>query len=130
LVVSVVGVLLVLVAWWRGANQEALDSQVGWAALATAGFAVAAYASVSWVLHARFSIIRRRELLLPTDLPWTEPATADEDADGHDELLIGGVGFERYHRASCPMAQHKDWPAFDRRTALAEGRRPCGVCSP
>lgn len=130
LVISVVGLLLVLVAWWLSANQETLASQVGWAALATAGFAVVAYANVSWVLHARFSIIQRRERLLPTARPETLPVTTAEHTDAGDEPLVGGVGLERYHRASCPLARHKAWPALDRSTALTERRRPCGVCSP
>lgn len=128
LFVSALGHVLVLVAWSLTAGQETFDSQVGWATLATAGFAVVAYADISWVLHARFTLIQRREKLLPNAPVETISVMASVNAA--NERLVGGVGLERYHRSSCPMARQKDWPRLERSVALAEGRRPCGVCAP
>jgi hypothetical protein len=128
--VGALGHVLVLVAWWLTASEEAFDAQVRWATLATAGFAIVSYADISWVLHARFSLIQRREALLPTVPIVNPPVMGSADAEGNDDRLVGGAGLGRYHRASCPMARQKDWPPLDRSVALAEGRRPCGVCAP
>jgi hypothetical protein len=123
LVVGLVGHAIAVAAWFLAANEDTLDGQVPWASLAVAGFAVAAYADITWLLQARFAILQRRAGLLPNDLP---RAAAPTGAD----VLVAGPGLARFHRASCPLAAGRDWPGIDRHDAIAEGRQPCGVCAP
>lgn len=127
LVVGVIGHVAAAVAWWLTANEETLDGQVPWASLAVAGFAVAAYADVTWLLQARFAMLQRRERLLPADLP---VAPVPEVTGSERDALVGGAGLGRFHRAACPLAIGKGWEPIERRAALDEGRSPCGVCEP
>jgi hypothetical protein len=125
LVVGVIGHAAAVVAWFGAAHQLTLDAQVPWASLAVAGFAVAGYADITWLLHARFALVQRRERLLPTELPATVALSAGETGP---EALVAGPGLARFHRASCPLAAGRGWPEVERPRAVADGRLPCGVC--
>jgi hypothetical protein len=125
LVVGVLGHVVAGVAWFGAAHEQSLDGQVPWASLAVAGFAIAGYADITWLLQARFSLLQRRERLLPAELP---AVAAMPTAGTGPEPLLAGPGLARFHRASCPLAAGRSWPEVDRDEALAAGRLPCGVC--
>jgi hypothetical protein len=124
LVIGLLGHILAVVAWFLAANEDTLDGQVPWVSLAVAGFALAAYADLTWLLQARFAIVQRRVRLLPGDVPRPPVAAV---ADG---TIVGGPGLVRFHRPSCPLAAGRAWPTLARHDAVDEGRRPCGVCKP
>ena len=119
--VAVVGHGLWFAGWWLAHRQAVFGDQVRWATLAVAGFIVAAYADVSWLLRARWSIVQRRRALLADD-PEVEDVTA--------ERLVAGPGRDRFHRAGCALAAGRHWPTTTRDVALAAGQQPCGMCEP
>jgi hypothetical protein len=124
---GVLGTAVAVLAWWAVAHEPAFDHQVGWSSIGVAGFILAAYADVSWLLRARNAILARREAILPADdlvLAAAIPSTAAT------AIIVGGPRLERFHRADCTLAAGKAWPVLERASAVAEGRRPCGVCAP
>jgi hypothetical protein len=123
-VVGVLGHGMAVVAWYLATHEDTLDGQVPWASLAVAGFAMAAYADVTWLLQSRFAILQRRARLLPDDVPLAAASAVD------DSTFVGGPGLGRFHRPSCPLAADRHWPTLDRHDALVAGRLPCGVCKP
>jgi hypothetical protein len=92
-----------------------------------AGFAVAGYADITWLLQARFALLQRREQLLPAEVAVVAPVLAI----GHDaDTLVAGPGLARFHRSTCALAGDRGWPVVQRDDAVAAGQHPCGVCNP
>lgn len=127
LVVGVIGHLAAVLAWFLAANEETFDGQVPWASLAVAGFVIAGYADITWLLQARFALLQRRERLLPFEVAAAAPNPAVEH---DDHTLVAGPGLARFHRSTCALAAGRGWSAVERAQAVADGQRPCGVCTP
>jgi hypothetical protein len=111
----------VLIAWWLVHREASFDHQVRWVALGVAGFIVAAYGDVSWLLRARGMILDRRRTLLPDPTIASAPISLVT-------TVVAGPDLGLFHRPDCALARGKGWPALAR-TEVA-GRRPCGVCEP
>jgi len=122
-VVAVTGHVLWIAGWWLAHREAVFGDQIRWATLAVAGFVIAAYSDVSWLLRARWAILRRREALFPS--VETLPV---ELAGG--ELVVAGPGRDRFHTPSCPFAAGRGWSPVSRSEATAAGQAPCGVCEP
>lgn len=128
-VVSLAGLLTTTIGWFVTDRQDRLDDQIGWMTVAVAGFAVVGYANITWLLQGRFTIIQRRERLLPTE-PSEVTAGAPAPARAGTSSLVAGPRLGRYHLAECPLAAGKGWPTVDVAGIDASDRRPCGVCRP
>ena len=119
----ITGTVVVVVAWWAGSRQAALDDQVRWVNLGVIGFIAAAVGLIRWVRRARDAVRDRRRQLLPdvADVRVAPEATVVD-------VVTVGPGLVRFHRPSCVLAQGRDWQLVDRAAATADGRQPCGVC--
>jgi|GEM_PF-4101575 len=68
------------------------------------------------------------------------PGTDSSDQARHDQshnhsrptnqILVGGAKMRFYHRAGCPMAADRNWPAGTAVEHAHAGRTPCGMCTP
>lgn len=53
-----------------------------------------------------------------------------EQSRSASQVLVGGEKMRFYHRAGCPMAADRDWPAASSGEHNLAGRSPCGMCRP
>jgi hypothetical protein len=125
--VSALGVLLVGLAWWAARREAAFGRQVRWATVAVSGLVIAGFAIVSWLMRARWTIMQRRESLVPDKL--VRRVRDPGDAHAPPNVVIG-PGSHLFHRRECPLTAGRGWETVARSRALAEDRRPCGVCRP
>src|SRR5882762_3914163 len=98
--VSALGVLLVGTAWWAAHREAAFGRQVRCATLAVSGLVVAGFGIVSWLMRARWTIMQRRESLVPDRLV----GRVRDPADGYapSDVVIG-PGSHLFHRSECPL---------------------------
>jgi len=125
--VSALGVLLVGLAWWAAHREAALGRQVRWATLAVSGLVIAGFGIVSWLMRARWTIMQRRESLVPDRM--VRRVRNPGNAYATPNVVIG-PGSHLFHRHECPLTAGRGWETVARSGALAEDRRPCGVCGP
>jgi len=125
--VSALGVLLVGLAWWAAHEEAALGRQVRWATLAVSGLVIAGFGIVSWLMRARWTIMQRRESLVPDRM--VRRVRNPRNAYAPPNVVIG-PGSRLFHRHECPLTAGRGWGTVARSRALAEDRQPCGVCRP
>jgi hypothetical protein len=125
--VSALGVMLVGLAWWAAHREVALGRQVRWATVAASGLVIAGFGIVSWLMRARWTIMQRRESLVPGTLVRGVRDSGEACATSN---VVVGPGSHLFHRHGCPLTAARGWGTVARASALAEDRRPCGVCRP
>jgi hypothetical protein len=127
LAITLLGAGAIGLGWHRVVDQPRWDDQISSVAIAGAGFVVAGFAVATWVLRGRDAIAARRRDLLPDVEASLRPTTPSAPAL---EPLVAHATLGPYHRAGCPMAVGRDWPAVQVGAMAGAGRRPCGVCRP
>jgi hypothetical protein len=127
--VSALGVLLVGLAWWAAHREAAFGRQVRWATVAVSGLVIAGFGIVSWLMRARWTIMQRRESLVPDELVRRSRVRDRGDAGAVANVVVG-TGSRLFHRHECPLTEGRGWGTVSRSRALTEDRRPCGVCQP
>lgn len=125
---ALVGVIMIVAAWFGAAGAASLTQQAGWATLAVAGLGVSGIGLCLWLLRLRRTIGLRRASLVSLDAP-AEPLPAPPPPPrGHDTAslpLVRAAGMRKVHDPGCPLVAGKDvQPA-----ALGDGE-PCAVCGP
>lgn len=128
--VNVLGVLLVGLGWWAAHQEVALGRQVRWATLAVSGLIISGYGIVSWLMRAHWSIMQRRESLVPDTLVRESTVSPDPGHAHGTATVIVGPGGRLFHRHGCALTAGRRWASVDRSSALAGDRQPCGVCRP
>jgi hypothetical protein len=128
--VSILGVLLVCLGWWAAHREVALGRQVRWATLAVSGLIICGYGIVSWLMRAHWSIMQRRESLLPDTVVRRPDVSPDLPHTNGTAAVIVGPGGRLFHRHGCALTAGRGWGSIARSSALAEDRQPCGVCRP
>jgi hypothetical protein len=125
--VSALGVLLVGLAWWAAHREAAFGRQVRWATVAASGLVIAGFGIVSWLMRARWTIMQRRESLVPDRIARRVRDPGDTYATSN---VVVGPGSHLFHRHGCALTAGRGWGTVARLSALAEDRQPCGVCRP
>lgn len=122
--VIAVGCLVWAVGWYRVSGEGGFHDQIAPLNVAVFGVVVAGAGQVLWFLGGRRAVDSRRRVLLGDDAAAVEVAAPVSAVDSV-------VGSERlYHRADCPMAAGREWPATTREEQERAGRVPCGWCEP
>lgn len=129
------GALAIAFGWYLAAGDGRYTRQVGPLDLAILGLILAGAANVWVLLVARRTIGVRRRLLVGEAAPRVARPTPARASGGPvvasaGELFVGQPGLKRYHRADCPMARGKGWPAAGRGEHERQGLEPCQVCRP
>lgn len=120
---ALVGVIMIVAAWFGAAGAASLTQQAGWATLAVAGLGVSGIGLCLWLLRLRRTIGQRRASLVSLDAP-AEPLPAHSPRHDTASLpLVRAAGMRKVHDPGCPLVAGKDAePA-----ALGDGE-PCAVC--
>ncbi len=126
-ITALIGVIMIVAAWFGAAGTASLTQQAFWATLAIAGLTVSGVGLSLWLLRLRRTIGQRRAALVSLDPPAAaEPAPLR--AHRHDTAslpLVRADGMRKVHDPVCPLVAGKDVePA-----ALGDGE-PCAVCQP
>jgi hypothetical protein len=117
------GAAVVGFAWFGAAGKADPADQIPFAALSVLGALVGMYAVFAWVARGRRCVGERARYLLG--------AAPSVDVDvASAETLVAGPGNSWFHRADCALAASRSWPAADRPSHDAAGRRPCPACRP
>jgi hypothetical protein len=127
-VVVAAGIIVLVIGWWRTADEASWAHQVTPVGIALSGFILAAFGAVSWLVRGRSAIVDRRAALLVV----AEPAPVTADAVGHaaDAAVVGHPSEGRFHRPGCVLVSGRGWSRLDRAALVAADRLPCGVCRP
>ena len=134
-VLAVAGVVCV-VGWYVSAGEQTFGRQTTPLVVAMAALLVASAANISWLLAGRRSVGVRRQALLgqPPAGTGSRSTGANSGAGGSahstSTVLVAQDGLRRFHRADCPLAAGRGWPAASMPEHQAAGRLPCGVCRP
>jgi hypothetical protein len=126
LALTVFGLVTWVIGWWVASRKAAFGDQVPWAIVTVGGFIIVAFADVTWLLRARWTVARRTAALLG-DFGATDQAPLDETPATR---VLVGPGLRRMHRRGCHLAAGKDWRDISRTAAARDGREPCGACRP
>jgi hypothetical protein len=130
-----VGVVLWFVGWYSASDKLVEGEQVVSLNIAAGGTMLAGAGLVSWFLNGRRAIRSRRRRLIerrraqvrvtqvPENLPVASLAPRSSSA-----VLVAGPDLRRYHRADCPFAAGRNWPAAAQEQHESAGRTPCGAC--
>lgn len=123
-VLIALGCVVWAIGWYRVAGRGGFSDQIAPLNVAVLGVLLAGAGQLSWFHRGRRAVDTRRRVLLGDDA--TPALTPVQVVD-----LDSFVGSERlYHRAECPMAADRDWPATSRAEQETAGRVPCGWCEP
>ena len=131
-----VGALMIVLGWYGAARTTSVETQAGWAVVATAGVAVGGAGQVSWLRGglSRTRDLRRRVLgdldamlaLLERETVRRNQARRSITSPGEVEVLVAGGTFS--HRVGCPVTTGKSTAPLDRSQRDDQGHRPCGIC--
>lgn len=123
---SLIGVVLIVAAWFGAASAGTLTQQALWGTIAVAGLVVSGVGLSLWLLRLRRAIGHRRASLVSLDPPAApEPTPAPRTHDTASLPLVRAHGMRKVHDPDCPLVAGKDvQPA-----ALGDGE-PCVVCQP
>ncbi|WP_034269056.1 hypothetical protein [Haloechinothrix halophila] len=124
---ALIGVVMIVAAWFGAAGAASLTQQAAWATLAVGGLVVSGIGLSLWLLRLRRAIGQRRVGLISLDPPAAaEPAP--QPMPRHDTAslpLVRAEGMRKVHDPGCPLVAGKDvTPA-----AFGDGE-PCAVCQP
>ncbi len=140
-----VGALLWFVGWYSASDKLVEGDQIAALNLSAAGTLLAGAGLVSWFLNGRRSIRTRRRRLVERRRAQLRPATVARAAAlretaaatkeslaprASSPVLVAGGSLRRFHRADCPLATGRNWPAAERSAHEAAGRAACGACRP
>ncbi len=126
---AVLGAVLFFVGTGIVGNETVYDDQVPGINVAIVGVVLANAAGVLLLLAGRRSVTARRVAVLGA-VPKAQENVASITPPASSTVLIGGEGLTHFHRADCPMAAGRDWPALERAAHESAGRTTCGVCKP
>ena len=132
-----VGVCLWFVGWYSASDKLVEGDQVVPLNIAAAGTLLAGAGLVSWFLNGRRAIRSRRRLLIErrraqvriAEVPEARAATTLAPRSS-SPVLVAAPELQRFHRADCPFAAGRNWPAAAREQHESAGRTPCGACLP
>ncbi|MPY78427.1 MAG: hypothetical protein GEV04_08000 [Actinophytocola sp.] len=120
---ALIGVVMIVAAWFGAASAATLTQQAVWGTLAVGGLIVVGVGLSLWLLRLRRAIGYRRASLVSL-----EPPAAQEPAPRQDTAtlpLVRAHGMRKVHDPACPLVAGKDVePA-----SLGDGE-PCAVCQP
>lgn len=132
LVVLVIGVSMVLGAWYVASGQAALGRQVPAVDLAIAGAIVTVSGNAVWLLKGRRRVGQRTNasslragLLLRTT---GQPAIADSRAQADELQWVPGLRY--FHKETCVLLKARDSEVAPRDEHELAGRYPCPICRP
>lgn len=133
-----VGLVLWFLGWYSASDKLVEGDQVAALNVSAAGILLAGAGLVSWFLNGRRSIRSRRRVLIERRRAQLRPTQASAVAAPPTSLaprssspvLVAGPNLTRYHRADCPLAAARDWPASAREQHENAGRTACGACLP
>jgi len=129
---TVVGLLLIAVAWFGASSSVVVDSQVRWTNIGIGGLILLGAGNLSWILAGRRAVGELRRHLTPLIplperrvAPDTEAIPPQGAADG---ALVSARGMTRYHRPDCVFVAGKSVQKASERTFRRRGRTPCAAC--
>lgn len=134
---TLLGSLLVLVAWERSSHEVRFEHELPWILLGTAGVALVVAGDGAWLLSGRRALRRARrnlhglQVLMP-DLVIPEAVGSPPGDGGASSVVVLEAipGLRRYHRPGCLLTAGKAAEPSSRAEHDAAGRIPCGACRP
>lgn len=129
-VFNVVGLLLIIVTWYRTSGTGSIPNQLGWVNLGLGGLVVAGVGNALWLLRGRRGVALARLVVVP-DAHIAVPVAELAKTNGQDEvLLVSGPRMSLYHRSDCLLMAGKEGHIASRPEHERAGLRRCEVCEP
>jgi hypothetical protein len=128
---SVVGAVMLVVAWERSRGQATLNDQYGSINLAMLALIVAAVGQVGWIIAARRSVLLRQRSTL-TRILATAPVggqAASPAPGATSSTWVQVPGTRRGHRAHCQLVVGKAVVPLTRADVAAGELVACELCS-
>jgi hypothetical protein len=127
---SAIGLALVFVAWFCGADALHVESQVRWLNVGIAGVIAIGVGNLLWLITCRRAIGELRRLVVPLASSVVPAAPLAGAADDVDARLVSSANMTRFHLTSCPFVAGKRVRAATEAAHARAGRRPCDLCAP
>jgi hypothetical protein len=131
---NALGLILVVLGWYRAGNSDRPSTQLRWIELGVAGFAIATIGNGLWVLRGRRVVGSAARRLFGSELPRLLPSSvAAAAAPAEADVLLSAPGTARYHRPVCILLRGHPLDLLDLHPRDAHertGRRACEVCEP
>jgi hypothetical protein len=144
---NLLGVAVLLFAWYKSSQSAAPQQLVEWAALGAFGVLIAGLANSVWLVRGGQAVRRRKQAVCDELWPLADvstlaqPRTASDDQQSVEPLgdepvsvqgeeLVSLPNMRYFHQAGCDLVAGKAADPDTRRVMVRGGKQPCGVCRP